>query len=132
MPFSTRQLPGEPIVIATAHSPLKIETDMPELAKQITEFLQKIPGKIYYISDTSLLDHLEFRDVVIGMAEVTRGPAAFLSNERLQTIVVGSTQMIQLAVQSVSQEQYGGLNIVLYSSLDEAIQYARNQIAKGK
>ncbi len=49
----------------------------------------------------------------------------------LRNITVGSSELVKIGSEAVKQEQYGTIDIIVYSTLEEALQHARKEIKKG-
>jgi hypothetical protein len=130
MPFDLSVLPEEPIIISTLISPFDIEKDLRMLSDRVKYILQETTGTYYYITDTTHLDHISFSMVLSGLVAISKGAASFLlKDERLNPVIVANSGLARFAAESLSQKQYGGLNIRLFNSLEEALAYSRQQIA---
>jgi hypothetical protein len=69
--------------------------------------------------------------LVQGMGNQAQKAPGAMADPRLNTVIVGSGEMVRFGIQAFEQEQYGGLKFPLFASVDEALKYAREQIANG-
>jgi len=73
---------------------------------------------------------MSFGDLVIAMSNQSQKSPGALADPRLNTLIVGSSEMAKFAVTAFQQEQYGKLNFRLFTSVDEALTYAREELKK--
>lgn len=133
MPYDLKQLPGEPVLISTLLSPFDVENDLRAIGDETRGILENMPGTYYFITDTTQIDHITFGHVVFGLVAVTRGAASFLlRDDRLKPLFVATSTLARLATDSLKQKQYGGLSFKVFRTLDEAIAFAREQIAENQ
>jgi hypothetical protein len=129
MSSSVTRQPNEAIVLVKYTEPFKPEVDVAAVNKQVAKLVQEIPGEIYRIADVSAVQ-FEFSDIVMALNEATRRENGSLRDNRLHSIFVGTGSMVELAVNSLSQAQYGSIKSLLFTSVDDAICYARSQLGK--
>jgi hypothetical protein len=130
MAFKFERVPNEPIVVGIMTNPHLPVEDTEGLSKELNQVLSEIPGTVYYIADMSKLS-VSFADLTVGLAQAYRTPGSPYANPRLKTFPVGSASMIKFGVEAASkQENYGKQQIQLYSSVEEAMNVARGEIAK--
>lgn len=121
-------LPAEPILVIRYMGD-RVEDDIPASTQEIARLLQGMEGPIYRIADFSEAN-VDLSAFMIGMARSTRGIEGTFSDPRMRPIFVGTQDLINLAVAAARQEQYGGLYIVAFPTLDEALAYARTEISR--
>ncbi len=126
MSFTVQRLPNEPILIITRFD--ATPSDLPQIFQQSLELSEDIEGTVYRIHDISRINP-DFGTMVMGMANASEKREGSMRDPRFQDILVGSHELIRLASAAFQQEQYGGLTIPLFESLEEALDYARKQIA---
>ncbi len=126
MPVYCEKLPNENILVAVFENPYKV-ADSTEMLEQFSQMLEDTTGKVYLIGDMSKLN-LNFGDMVQGLASVVSnkyGP--LLKEERLHLLAITSSKILEFGVKALGQSQYGGLNVSLFNSLDDALGFARGQ-----
>ncbi len=127
MAFTIQQVENEPIIIIKVTNPFDPETEVAEQNEAIAKLAASFSGMVYVIADLSRLE-IKFSDLVLSLAEVRSSEASVLHNQKLVTLTVGSSEMVQLAVEAAKQQQYGAVDIRLFSSVDEALEHARNAL----
>ncbi|HEC22199.1 MAG TPA: hypothetical protein ENI95_04710 [Chloroflexi bacterium] len=126
MSFTVQRLPNEPILIVTRFD--ATPSDLLQIFQQSLELSEDIEGTVYRIHDISRVD-LDFGTMVAGMANASEKRKGSMRDPRFQDILVGGHELIRLASAAFQQEQYGNLTIPFFESLEEALDYARKQIA---
>jgi len=131
MPIQVERLPNEPIIIY--HYPEKLVT-----GSEITEALEEAirvhqstmdaNPVIWVIHNTTDLK-IDFSTVISMIATLTKdGPEGF-DDPRLKVAAVTQSDLIRFIAKSTNQDQYGGWKVRVSESLEEAIAYAREDIA---
>ncbi len=127
MAYTIRQVPNEPIIVIVFQQPLAME-DAVVSDKAAMELAEKIPGKVYIVSDGTIYN-LTLDQVIDGMDQMRRFISA---DSRFVRTIVGTARLVEFAVQAAKQRQYGARDLLLFASVDEAVEYARKEIAKEK
>lgn len=126
MPSVLEKLPDENIAILTYTMPFTPQ-DVQHGVEEISGVLETVEGNLYSVVDVQSI-HLSFSDLVMGLANAVTDKTGWkLSNERTPLIVVGAHSMIKLAVDAIKQRQYGAKNVTLFTDMNEALRYARQQ-----
>ncbi len=127
MGFKLELLPDEPILIATAVGMLAAE-DFANMFKESARLLDGMDHTIYRISD--------FRDAsssfidLIRMSQVaSKGSIGTTTDPRIKAILVGTSHWVSLARTIFEQPQYSAMRLPTLVNLDDALVYARTQIA---
>jgi hypothetical protein len=134
MPFNVERLGSEPIIVFTISGAVggsDALRDYQAAVSKIGQLAAEIPGSVYRITDATSAQ-LSFGDLVQALGEARSGEKGSVSDPRMKSIFVASHELVQLAGESLKQAQYGQLNIKLCESLDQAITYAREQLAAEK
>jgi hypothetical protein len=130
MAYTLEKLPDEPIIILTVRDPLGTPAEHRKSHEEIVALINTIEGDVYRITDMRELN-ITFAQMVDRIAQEGKARAAgAMSDERIKGIVVGSHDMVRFGTQAVSQQQYGGLKVPLFETLNEALTYARTEIGK--
>jgi hypothetical protein len=130
MAFTIEQLPGEPIWIITYEEPIDFKNDPVGVKSYLGEATADCPGVFYSVHDARDIT-VKFSDVVMGLAAAFRTSNFKLDASRGRMLVVGAEKLIRLAAESAKQVQYGGVHIEIFDTMEEALAYAREQLAAG-
>jgi hypothetical protein len=136
MPFTVEKLPEEPIVLVKIKvgDQKDFERDFPPLVQRIAELVAGIEGPIYRITDLTEVN-ISFGELVLAMQQEYRsempGTAA---DPRIQVVLVTSSKLIEVGAEGVPKSiHYGGKQPPkIFPTMDEALAYARAELAKGK
>lgn len=134
MAIKVERIPNEPIIIY--HYPEKLTSN-----SEITEALQEAitlhqstmddDPIIWVIHNTTELK-IDFSTVITMLATLTReGPEGF-DDPRLKVAAITQSELIRFVAKSTRQEQYGGWNVIVFETLEEAIAHAHEDIARGR
>jgi hypothetical protein len=129
MPAMVVNLPDEPIIVLTATDPFVPHEDLPPAYEEVAEMIDGVPGPVYCLYDIGSV-YLGFSDLVTTLSTAIRGTPGSASDPRVKVVIVGTDDLAQLASEASRQEQYGRLNFPLFASMEEAVAYARAEIAK--
>ncbi len=127
MPVTIEKLPDQPVIVITVTEPFDHFKELPAGFRKFQELAASVQGTIYRIIDVTGW-RVPFNAVVDGLAADTRGGAA--TDPRVRTVLVGSGEMVELGVKAVKQRQYGGREMALFASMDEALAYVNAELAK--
>jgi hypothetical protein len=127
MPYEVSRLGHEPIIIATLSDPIDWAQDIKNTTAQVAALAAEIEGQGFRITDLTQAN-LTFSELMMGLATVLRSEGGWLSTPRIKPLVV-TTQELGREFQTfvANQEQYGKLHVEVFSTLDEAVAYAREQ-----
>ncbi|MGF1507782.1 MAG: hypothetical protein ACFB51_22065 [Anaerolineae bacterium] len=109
---------AERIIFLTIKAPYGGAPDAREAADRAYAFHERLGEPVWAIWDFSQGD-LDFARLVEGMAVVAELPDAYYEN--VTSIVVGTDAFPQLIAESAGQEQYGGRDVTLVGSMEEAL-----------
>lgn len=124
MTHTVERLPDEPILIITYETPFDFHIEPGQILEAMADIIIDSDQAVFAIHDTSNLS-LSFSDVVTGMAGAFKNVRGQELSPRARILVVGGGTLLNLAVRSARQIQYGGLDVELFDSLDDALDYAR-------
>jgi hypothetical protein len=129
MNYTTERLPGEPIIIHTLLSEYRLGKDTRPAIQEIAEVANKIEEKPVYIIIVTYELRMNFGDLVQGLAMATRGETAIFTDPSVRLRLVGSGGLVELGARAFEQRQYGGLDVRLYPTLEDALEGIRQEIA---
>jgi hypothetical protein len=122
--LSTRieQLPGEPILLLTIQGHLDAHI-MQHIYAQMAELSRNVEGSIYRIIDVRDMD------VTLGdMVEIIKSTIpGIISHPRYTNVFVGKSSTSRYAIDVLRLRCFGGGATVMLSSLDDALNYARQK-----
>ncbi len=127
MPVTVQKMADENIILVAYESPYKV-SETTESMEVIQQIVEQAVGVTYLIVDLSRLN-MTFSDMVQGLAASTSGRQGWsVKDPRTRMVVVGANKLIEFGVKAVNQTQYGGINIPLFDTMDEALAYVRAEI----
>ncbi len=126
MPVEVERLEGEPIIIVRASGHIEPRQGMLEMYAAV-DALIKPDEKVFCITDLSEMS-VSFSDLVMGMSAIREKRPGSPNDPRICNIMVGSGPMWNLASKAAKQLQYGGVDVHLFSAMEEAIEYARKEM----
>jgi hypothetical protein len=129
MPAIVVKLPDEPIIVLTATDPFAPQEDLLPAYEEVAEMIEDMPGSIYCLYDLSSV-YLGFGDLIVVLGTAIRGAPGSASDPRVRGVIVGHDELAQLAADASRQEQYGNLDLPLFALMEEAVAYARAELAE--
>lgn len=132
MPIRVEFMKDTPITVYHYPEKLTSNQEIRDAVAEATEHNRKLPDPvIWVIHDTTHLK-LDFSTLVSALVTLTRdGPEGF-NDPRLRAAAVSSSELVKLAARSASQKQYGGWQVAIFDTYEEALAHAREDIARGK
>jgi hypothetical protein len=129
MSFRVERLAGEPILLVTVPEDFDVKTDLPLAIGQIREILDGVEEPVYHTHDVHPFQ-MSFDDMMAAMRLLTQGEMAILRHPDIREILVAAGDtMVRAAAKALALIPYGGLSVKIFGTLDEALAYAREQIA---
>lgn len=137
MSIQVERLPGESILVISFTGSLVNAIRSPGHAlmhRQIADLIAETPGVITLIVDIREAN-LSFSDMVLALDNVRReiaemGGSSFAAKNFRYTLV-GQGDLVELTADAMGQKQYGQIEVLLFSTPDEAIYHARRQSESG-
>ncbi len=123
MPVEVRRLTGEPIIHARFSGHVE-EQDVLQMFKLSSELAQDIPGRVYRITETRNIE-LSFEELLRIVRRMGATTAGATSDPRFRAILVGTQTETHTLSEKAAQD---GINIPLFESVDQALNYLRWQI----
>jgi hypothetical protein len=125
MPYQVSRLGHEPIIIATLTDPIDWAQDIKKTTAHVAALAAEFEGRGFRITDLTQTN-VTFSELMMGLAAVLRSEGGWLSTPQITPLVV-TTQELGREFQAfvAEQEQYGKLHIEIFSTLEQAIAYAR-------
>lgn len=117
------KLPNEAIILVRVRPHASSSPEEAEVAAACAALIDG-DGPHYRITDFSAFE-MTFSGLIQGMSQEKQRIPGSVSDPRLRNIFVGTQDMIALGAHSFKQAQYGGLDVMLFATLDDALDYAR-------
>jgi hypothetical protein len=129
MGFTLEMLPNEPIMIVTGKGALTVH-DFNEMFADSRKLLAGMKGPIYRIVDftestTSFMDLIRITQISI------KGEEGTTTDSRIKPVIVGTNQWVSLGRTIFEQPQFSGMHFPTMVSMEDALIYARTQLAAG-
>jgi hypothetical protein len=122
MSVKVERIPGEPVIVATLVGKVTAELVL-EMFEQSARLAAQIPGQVYRITDVRL-STTTFHEMVTILAEACRQKhTASSADPRFCGMLLGSHEWSQMYSESLKQDQHGKLNLPVFTSFNEAMQY---------
>jgi hypothetical protein len=125
MGITVERIPGEPILVATLSGDVTAD-HVRSMFERSAKLAEQIEGRVYRITDLSAIK-TKFSDLVEALAQASKGQPGSSSDPRFCAVIVGDNQWSRMYSEGLKQEQYGKYNIPLVSSLEDAMDYIREQ-----
>lgn len=125
MVFTAEQVGDEPIVLLKITFPIEdyvqetIDSDA-----AVAKIGEKIEGKYYRIADMRQFQ-MDFSSIVEWLGQQRQRSAGSINDERVISLLVSSEENTIAAAKFAGQEQYGGKQIKIFSTVEDAIAHAR-------
>ena len=127
MGFTVELLSDEPIMIVTGKGMITVQ-DFAEMFAASRKRLAGMSGPIYRILDvrestTSFMDLIRMPQIA------SKGDEGSTTDPRIKPVLVGTTQWVSLGRTIFEQPQFSSLHFPTFASMEDAMLYARNQLA---
>lgn len=126
MPVKTERIEGLPAVLATYDGLIKLD-DIIQLFDDTARLVEDVEGRYYRISDFRTAKST-FSDIVQIMSQARTDKPGSTSDSNLTTIFVGSNEWGIMVRKFFEQAQYGAKDIPLVTTVEEAIEWIKNDI----
>ncbi|MBN1565217.1 MAG: hypothetical protein JXA10_15335 [Anaerolineae bacterium] len=113
------QVPGEPIFVFAITGQIVVPQDPQQASEKFFEMTKDAEGKIHRILDFSQAE-IHFSDVALGLQNDVA-----MQMEQVVNYMVGTDELVAFAAEAAKQDQFGGLDVKLFTSRDDAIAAAR-------
>lgn len=128
MPYTIEKLPDAPVVIFV-HETKQFSTEMDPAIHDIVAVLDAQSEPVFLIMDIRQVSW-GMDDVTIGANAVTRRPEAMLHHPNMREVLFISTLgLIKLAAQGLRSAAFGGVNVRVFDTTEQALDYCRERIA---
>jgi hypothetical protein len=131
MPIIVNKLPGESIIINTYSGKITAK-DIEAAIPDFSAVADGLEPPIYRITDGSE-SQVSFPDLVMIMPKVTleNNPLSLRDKRFIDLVIVPEKGFARLGAESLRQMHYGGANVRIFDTLEDAIAYAREKLQAG-
>jgi hypothetical protein len=129
MSYTFEVLPNEPIVIITLGEDFDITQDAPAVSQQYRELAESSAQPINLIADfRPARNALNVGSIVLGTRLATRGEFSFFTHPKTRSVTwIVTTPLMKLTAQGLSSDNFGGLDVHVFETREEAIADARTR-----
>ena len=130
MAIQVERIVDEPIIVYHYPEKLQSNEEIREALIEATELNKTMTDPIIWVIHNTTKLTLNFGTLVTALSTLTReGPEGF-DDPRLRVAAVSQSELIKLAARSASQKQYGGWQVSIFETYEEALAHAREDIAQ--
>jgi hypothetical protein len=126
--LSVERLPDEPIIIARLDGLVDADTAR-QVFEETARLAEGMTGHLYRITDCTCID-ADLPNTMGMLLEATKGKPASTSDPNVTVVLVGGHQLTAFYSQAMAQPQFGGVNVRVFPSVEEALVYIRFQIRR--
>lgn len=123
--YMIEKLPGEPIVVMKVHENYDPSEQPEEGAKVLNRIFDEAGEPVFFVLDLTRMQG-DLKDIMVGVDPIGRGGAALFRHPNIREIVaVTQDPIIRIALEGRSADTYGGVSMVIFETLREAMDYVR-------
>lgn len=130
MTVEITEMRNEPILIARYAPPFNPDEDLHQANAAIRDKLITTEPPLYRIEDVSAIE-MSFAELVQAMATATEQAEGSILDSRVHSMLVGTSDMLRIAKDAMTQEQYGSLDVPLFPTVDDALAYVHQLMDEG-
>jgi hypothetical protein len=124
---SVKRIPGEPIMISTFTGQVLLEDTRQSTAATL-DFIRETGGPVHVIADLTDIQ-ASFMETLMILRDQAASGEGTTSDPNVLLMLVGSHTMVKLFADAMSQPQFGGIQIPMFKSIEDALAAARVEIA---
>ena len=120
--------------ITVYHYPETLESnqELRDALVEATNHNRPLPDPVIWVIHNTTKLRMNFSAVIMALVTLTKeGPEGW-NDPRLRIAAVSRNELIKLAARSASQKQYGGWNVMIFDTYEEALAHAREDLAQRK
>lgn len=127
MPYRVERVKDAPIILVTYHGPRNEKEEVPAMCREVDAQIRPDESKVFCIHDVSALA-IDFSAFASGLAMSKSKLPGSSNDSRIQSILVGSGVLWEIASKTARHIQGEGGEAPLFSTVEEALAYAREKI----
>jgi hypothetical protein len=126
MAVTVERLPDEPIILAHVSGHMSMD-DAKTIFARSAELMQAMSGHIFRITDVREMD-TDFGEVLEMLREASQGGPGSTSDPNLSVVMVGGHALTKFFADAMSQKQFGGVAVPVFTEMDDALTYVRYKL----
>lgn len=131
MPYSFELLPDEPILINTVSESFSLEHNIDARFNDLAYYLNAATQPLCLIDDVRDLRIDAFHDLLFALNKAIEAQGVISKNPNLIAVIAVTTStLIKRTAQSLGSNTFGNIDIQVFETLEEALDYARMIIAQ--
>lgn len=122
MPVTVTRVPDTPIITAVLEPPFNVRDEAPEMFQAFINIRDTIEGydRYFVVIDASQIT-FGFSEIVGFLGESRAARQQRRDDMPVSVAIVGTGALVEMATNALSQQQYGGYKVRLFTSLDDAL-----------
>lgn len=129
MPVTVQQLPDEPILMTTLFGQATYE-DYLTMYAEIQKFREGNTGIMYRITDTTQVNEVAFAQVIETLKIASKGTVGSATDPNMRVVYVANRPTVLFGLNAMRQQQFGGIEIPVFKTLEDALAFVRHEISK--
>ncbi len=125
MDTRVQKLDNEPIIIVTIDADFSIREDGEAMNEVVLALLDAQPTPIFLIMDLREMK-IDLEDMIFGANQAARQLHLFKHKNVRERILITASRVITLSAQGMQSPIFGGIEMKVFKTLDEALAYARD------
>lgn len=121
------RIPDAPIIVAIFTGEVNAEM-VQEMYRRSAVLIHETGVPAWRITDFRKMETTPQDALEVLTHHASRGLPGSTTDPRIRPVIVGDNQWVQLARLTMRQEQFGGVEIPIFDTVDEALRYVRGQI----
>jgi len=131
MPATVEKVLGKPIVLVEYHGHITTD-DARAVFAQIAGLLDNYGAPLYRITRVDCDNaHTSFDEVLMLTTLSSKGRRGSATDPDIKTVLVGEHLLIDLYIDAMRQDAFGGVEIPLFDTLDDALEHVREELHLG-
>jgi hypothetical protein len=127
MHFDVKKMPNSPVVIGTWYDGFKFIEHGSQFDQEARAILDEQQAPVFYVLDISQLHNISIE----GIVQVAHTGAKVLTSAHhhpmnRETIFVSKETIVKMAVKGVASANFGNMNIRLFETLKETLEYIKS------
>jgi hypothetical protein len=125
-PFDIEKVPDLPVLKISLHPTYRAREDQKAATVAVNEIMDHVDEKVFLLYDMSDLK-VDWGDMIMGMADARDAYKNGGHRNYRETVIVVRNTMLKLGLKALGQQQYGGMQITVFETVDEALAYVQSK-----
>ncbi len=124
--YTIEKLPGEPILLFTAHRDYDVSVDIVKAAAEVNQLLDELGEPVFFVQDLMAVV-IDVDDMLVGSNTAGGSETATFRHPNIREVVAATQdQMLRMALEGMANETYGNVRVSLFDNIDDAMAYVRS------